>query len=379
VRSILRRAWADRPPRPAADDVRAAAVLSCVCRRVRALLREWPLPLALDFSAEPSSDAQRGWLLDAAQAGRVAAASFHRRDALWEQPLLGDLLARHGGTLLRLSGVPHKLVACSGQDEQPALDLSGLRLTRLSINCRGAQDLRRLDGSAHLWLRPERLPGPLEALHLSGLKGSLEGLAWAPPSGAGSAGRLPRLRTLRVTCLRGVESMNIYRVPLLEGSAGLPDLKVYASGASVAVHVAMFEQVGSLRIVGGRCVLVVGSRESRMATFLDCLCPAGLRAAELGAEAIGVYLGPAPPQYESWMCAAVVHGMTSAPEQRFAVEVGVSEWRPGDDVVRKTAPCRLAWRRWPAPGAPDLLAARAAHERARAWARDTGAASGRTG
>jgi len=359
--------------------VRAAAVLSCVCRRVRALLREWPLPLALDFSAEPSSDAQRGWLLDAAQAGRVAAASFHRRDALWEQPIARRLAGparRHAAAAIRRAAQTSGLL---GQDEQPALDLSGLRLTRLSINCRGAQDLRRLDGSAHLWLRRERLPGPLEALHLSGLKGSLEGLAWAPPSGAGSAGRLPRLRTLRVTCLRGVQSMNIYRVPLLEGSAGLPDLRVYASGASVAVHVAMFEQVGSLRIVGGRCVLVVGSRESRMATFLDCLCPAGLRAAELGAEAIGVYLGPPPPQYESWMCAAVVHGMTSAPEQRFAVEVGVSNWRPGDDAVRKTAPCRLAWRRWPAPGAPDLLAARAAHERARAWARDTGAASGRTG
>ncbi len=359
--------------------MRAAASLSCVCRRVRALLRKWPLPLALDFSAKPLSDAQRRWLLDAAQAGRVEAASFHRRDALWKQPLLGDLLARHGGTLLRLSGVPHKLVASSGQDEQPALDLSGLRLTRLSINCRGVRDLRRLDGSSHLWLRPERLPGTLEALHLFGLEGSLEGLVWAPLSSAGSAGRLPRLHTLPVTCLRGVEAMSINRVPLLEGFAGLPNFKVYASGASVAVHVALFEQVGSLRVVGGRCVLVVDGWESRLATFLDCLCPAGLRAAELCAEAIGVYLGPPPPRYESWMCAAVVHGMTTAPEERFAVEVGVSEWRSGDDIVRKTAPCRLAWRRWPAPGAPDLLAARAAHERARAWARDPGAASGRTG
>ncbi len=35
---ILRRAWADRRPQSAADEVRAAAGLASVCRRVRALL-----------------------------------------------------------------------------------------------------------------------------------------------------------------------------------------------------------------------------------------------------------------------------------------------------------------------------------------------------
>ncbi len=68
---ILRRAWADKRPRPAADEVRAAASLACVCRRMRAVLRAWPLPLALDFSAARLSAAQRRWLLDPAQAGRV--------------------------------------------------------------------------------------------------------------------------------------------------------------------------------------------------------------------------------------------------------------------------------------------------------------------
>jgi len=33
----------------------------------------------------------------------VEAASFDCEDALWEQPLLGDLLALHGRTLLQLS------------------------------------------------------------------------------------------------------------------------------------------------------------------------------------------------------------------------------------------------------------------------------------
>ncbi len=68
---ILRRAWAVRPPRPAAEEVRAAAGLALVCRRVRALLRARPLPLALDLSAARLSAAQRRWLLDRAQAGRV--------------------------------------------------------------------------------------------------------------------------------------------------------------------------------------------------------------------------------------------------------------------------------------------------------------------
>jgi len=38
---------------------------------MRAVLRAWPLPLALDFSAARLSAAQRRWLLDPAQAGRV--------------------------------------------------------------------------------------------------------------------------------------------------------------------------------------------------------------------------------------------------------------------------------------------------------------------
>ena len=57
LRRILRRAWTDRPLRPATAEVRAAAGLARVCRRWRALLRESPLPLALDFSAARLSDA----------------------------------------------------------------------------------------------------------------------------------------------------------------------------------------------------------------------------------------------------------------------------------------------------------------------------------
>jgi hypothetical protein len=53
---------------------------------------------------------------------------------------------------------------------------------------------------------------------------------------------------------------------------------------------------------------------------------------------------------------------------RFAVEVGFAKLPPDGRHRGKARLNRLAWRRWPAPGAPDLSAARAAHERARAWA-----------
>ncbi len=87
---ILRRAWADRPLHFAAEEVRAAAGLASVCRRMRALLRVPPLPLALDFSAKPVSDAQRRWLLDPAQAGRLEAASSHSINPIWARTPCGS-------------------------------------------------------------------------------------------------------------------------------------------------------------------------------------------------------------------------------------------------------------------------------------------------
>jgi len=167
LRGILRRAWTDRPLRPAVEEMRCAAGLARVCRRMRDLLRAQPLPLALDFSAARLTAAQRSWLLEPAQAGRVEAASFHTD--LREQPLLEKFLALHGRTLLHLSGVPLHLVARPSQEERPALDLSGLRLTKLGIN--GYKIERHLGGDHHmsatcLRLWPECLPGSLEELHL---------------------------------------------------------------------------------------------------------------------------------------------------------------------------------------------------------------------
>ena len=208
--SILRRAWADRPARPAAEEARVAAGLASLCRRVRKLLRERPLPLALDFSASLSG-VQRRWLLVPAQAGRVVAAKLFVEvkdrkdgDALWEPPLLQNCLALHGHTLRHLSGVPLQLVAWVSEQERPALDLSGLRLTKLGVDC-CVIGPRTLDPfpQARWWMWPECLPGALEELELLGIYNSMQGnVAWAQHPSAVLAGRLPRLHTIRVTAIK---------------------------------------------------------------------------------------------------------------------------------------------------------------------------------
>jgi hypothetical protein len=376
--SILRCAWADRPPRPVWGEVSRAAGLACVCRRWRELLRAQPLPLALDLSAARLSVAQRRWLLDPAQAGRVEAASFHPEDALWEQPLLGQVLALHGGTLLQLSGVPLQLVARGSQGERPALDLSGLRLTKLGVNCHDTHNLLRTAPAPSvyrvLWLWPECLPGALEELQLLGVHdGWLGHLAWAPHWGSGLAGRLPRLQTLRIKGSSIYDDkhaglVSFSHVPLLTGFANLPQLEVDGSWVDMNIAGNLASRVRSLRVMAGPCMRLWDDLQD-VAAFVDRLCHAGLQAAELsGARCIELCgasrsdLGPSGPLvYE------VVREMISRCGDRFAVEADPGEGPEGEARLR-----RLAWRRWPAADAPDMPAAMAAHERARAWAAAVG-------
>jgi hypothetical protein len=371
LRSILRRAWAERPPHGAAGEVCRAANLALVCRRVRELLRAQPLPLALDFSAARLHAAQRRWLLEPAQAGRVEAASFHTEDALWEQPLFGNFLALHGGTLLHLSGMPLQLVARASQAEGPALDMSSLRLTKLGMNCNlhdllGPRDWNSTPWPPHVCLWPERLPGTLEELDLLGLESSwLTFLAWAPESSAGLAGRLPWLQTLSCTSKAyDAGSSVISNVPLLEGLTSLPHFEV--AGMNIDLCSATFDPFRSVRIVARGHLCVYASMNEDMAMFVDHLCHAGLQAAELCTEHSYIQLRPdsttSTPQ--------VVHAMIDTHGDRFAIEVGIRDKALGPWHMSMLQ--RLAWRRWPAPGAPDLPAARAAHERARAWAAEGG-------
>jgi len=367
LRGILRRAWADRPSRPAAEEVRAAAGLASVCRRWSALLSAPPLPLVLDFSAAHLSGAQHQWLFNPAQAGRVQAATFHSKDALWERSLQDNVfMALHGGKLLHLSGVPLQLIASVNKEEHPALDLSALRLTKLGIDCDDIYALLRTDNgradSAWLWL--ERLPGALEELDLFGLYGLyLDKLAWALNSNAGLAERLLRLQTLRVTASECAAGLTLYAVPLLEGLPSPPDLVVEGSGAATAVEVKVIEQVRSVRIEASGSVWVWNDEEN-VALCVDRLCHAGLQAAELCA---GMPIKLANTHEFRFSMCEVVRKMISRHGDRFAVKVEVAE-DPDGGPGNGSRLLRLAWRRWPAPGAPDLQAARVAHERARAWA-----------
>jgi len=369
--SILRRAWADRPPRPAAEEVRAAAGLASMCRRVRALLRTPPLPLALDFSAECLSSAQHHWLLGPMQAGRLEAASFHIEDALWQQPLLESFLSRHGRTLLRLSGVPLRLVATLSEEERPALDLGGLRVTTLGIDCRGRRSLMPVAEPICRLLWPECLPGALEELELVGLYGlGLEELAWAPHVGAGAAGLLPWLQTLRVETAEEGAPLETDIIPLFDGLPGLPGFEIHEMHDYPNLDMGLFERVRDLRIVAaGRCGLLFDLAIAELTLHVDRICNAGLQAVELcGEEGIVLkQLGASHDDGDSIVTCEVVHDMISRYGDRFAVDVGGPE-PPNKGSCDKSVICRLAWRRWPAPGAPGLQAAKAAHEHARAWA-----------
>jgi len=181
---------------------------------------------------------------------------------------------------LHLSGLPLRLVARVGHKLRPTLDLSGLRLTRLSLDCRNIKYLLRNSSTDCKCLWPVRLPGSLEELHLSGLDGDwLERLAWAQHPSAGLAGRLLRLHTLHVTCMAAGEPLRIAEVPLLDGFPVSPAFEVHdSSGGHVDIHNNLFGRARSVRVAAGGCVFLWDCRGD-VATFVDRLCPAGLQAA----------------------------------------------------------------------------------------------------
>ena len=276
--------------------------------------------------------------------------------------------------LLRLSGMPMRMMACADPELGPPIgDLSGdaPRLTKLGIDCRGIRWLHSDDNGCPLgsWMWHELLPGALEELELLGLqKSELVNIKWAAAAGAAVAAGLPRLRTLRVTsskdewAARG-EPLRISNVPLLRGFAAPLHLEVRGSGMDVVVYSHLFDQVGSVRIVAGGRISILWGNQDNVAVFVDCLCPAGLQAAELCAER-HIDLSPCAGPL-NWQ---VVREMMSRCGDRFAFDLWVSDEADDGGDRDKADIRRLAWRRWPAPDAPDLPAAKAAHEHARQWA-----------
>jgi len=234
--------------------VRHAASLFGVCRRVRDVLRAEPLPLALDFSAAPLSEDQRAWLAAPVRVGRIESAAFFtpRSEASGEEERLWRggheaFLARHGRALLRLSGVPLRLVATFDPSAPPALDLSGLRLTALGLDC----TVRRADRRRELWLAPGFLPHRLVELELRGVgtvgQALLFDMAWAAHPALRPDARPPALQRVSVS---GRSRMRLDGLALLQGLAAAPALSVDSGRSHLAVHARVLERVRSLHLRG---------------------------------------------------------------------------------------------------------------------------------
>ncbi len=157
-------------------EVRSAMDLLCLCRRVHNVLLAQPLPLALNFSesSAPLSKAQRKWLAADIPGGYVEAATFNHKDSpLWSSKDLDRFLARHGGSLQKLAGVPLRLVSSRDSSQAPPLDLTSLsRLTSLSIHL----PPRLIPQRQRAWFARASWPQGLLRLELVGV--GLPGVRW---------------------------------------------------------------------------------------------------------------------------------------------------------------------------------------------------------
>ena len=375
---IVAHIWACRPARPAAEEVRHAASLFGVCRRMRDALRAEPLPLALDFSAAPLSEGQRAWLAAPVRLGRIESAACFRpwRIASDEEERLWRggheaFLARHGRSLLRLTGVPLRLVATFDPSAPPALDLSGLRLTTLGVDCA----VRRADRRRELWLAPGFMPQSLAELELRGVgldgKGVVLGMGWATHPALRPDARVPALQ--RISVSGETTNTQLNDLALLQGLAAAPALSVDSGRHHLAVNARLLERVRSLHLRGDPVCLDLEVRRGQYEGLARSMCRPGLQSVTLEAAADAVLfcfqinpyalsLGyPDAPDDQPHTFCAVLRALLARRAGRFAFEVGPL---PGE----RSALRRLAWRAWPPRGSPAWPAAAGAHARAAAWA-----------
>jgi len=204
---------------------------------------------------------------------------------------------------------------------------------------------------------PNACQAPWEELELLGLdRWRLNALACAPLLGV--TRRLPRLRSVRAATKDSGATLRVTDVPLLEAAPGVPGVEV--DGWEIVLSVRLLERVGYVRVVAAGGVALLADQEEDVAACVHRLCHADLQAAELRAERRGIHI----TRNGEHITLEVVCEMVSRCGDCFAFEVGVAEQpRSGEHAELR----RLAWRGWPAPGAPSLPAARAAHERACAW------------
>jgi hypothetical protein len=281
------------------------------------------------------------------------------------------LFARHGRSLLRLSGVPLRLVSTLDPSAPPALDLSGLRLTTLGLDC----TVRKADRRRDIWLAPGFLPQSLVELELRGVgtvgQALLFDMGWAAHPALRPEARPPALQRVSVS---GRSRMQLDGLALLQGLATAPALSVESGRSHLAVHARVLERVRSLHLRGAPVCLDCSARRGQAERLARSVCPPGLQSVTLEAVAkksvliwfeinpyalsLG-YTDAADALPHSFR--AVLRTLLERRAGRFAFEVGVL---PGD----RSALQRLAWRAWPPRGSPAWTTAAEAHARAAAWA-----------
>jgi hypothetical protein len=372
LRGIFGLVWAGRPARPAAGEVQYAASLFNVCRCVRKALQAQPLPLTLDFSAARLNERQRAWLAAPVRVGCVQAVSVSdNEEHLWCGCYKG-VLAHHGHSLLRLTGVPLRLLATLDQSVPPALDLSGLALTQLRVVCVLAPLLRHTHAQQRVWLAPGYWPQSLIQLTLLSKSREIDGLLGRVEWGTHSALRpntpLPQLQSV-VVVGSAEYCLHLDDLPLLRGLKTCPALTVGAK--SVGTLVNDKERVRSIHL-RAPIVFFAGARENAHESRLQLasiqsLCPPALQSATLeGAWAVrfsGFLLPPAPESGDGPRLRMALRALLEHCSDQFAFEVCVQPCTR--DFLQ-----RLAWRRWPRQGSPEWQAAADAHAQAAAWAHE---------
>jgi len=336
---IVMQAWESRPARSAAAEVKQATEIYLgVPLGVRTELQAQPLPLVLDFSGAPLSGPQRAWLAAPVHVGSVKDVTFYAGDAQlwggWQE----SFFYAHGGSLLRLSGVPLSGMVTFIQSQPPALDLSGLlALTELGLVC----SLRntRLD----VWLAPGYWPPGLAQLYLlDGGQGILPYLGWGTDPVLTREANQPALGLINVAQLAAgaAHAVALGHLPLLEGLMTWPAL--HASGSSVTVQAGICAHLRSLH-VEGTDINVFGSQTlAAQELLVDSLFPPNLQAATLAARGAICF-------WRQWV------GINEYPHHEVLHTLAVrhsGEWEIEHELDESGALRRLVWRRWPEQGFP---------------------------
>ena len=322
---------------PAAGVVRNCAQVTLVCRRFRALLREHPPLLSLNFVL--LTPAHISWLASKMQFCFVRAAFFGEQsgECFWNGPHR-VFLANQAHTLRELSGLPCCLVAQQPGDEPSELmDLSGSAITRLTLT--------RCSSAASLVAA--RLPASLQTLVLIGHLIP----AWLSAPGAEPPGCLANLREIECraleTCLCALAGLG--RPGVLLSLRSYWDVTFSMSDTPSGQFCG-----NALRVQARR--LTLEAKGMSPAQVLDMLCAPGLQ--EVCLECIAQH----------------------APILKWSSEDGSRSWcvrdaravcklflMRGSEFAFEVTATRMAWRRWPPAGTPAWVARNEHHEAALAW------------